>query len=93
MYVIKQETGFTPYFLAGWGEKTESFSALLRDAHQFPNMQAAIDVMEAIAKRWRIRNGSPIVPLKVVPANTNHGQVALRVVTSNSQRLNVRTRP
>ena len=88
VYVIKQDTGFASYFLMSWGEKTESFGALLRDAHVFPTMQAALDVMNQVANRWRLRGGQAIIPLAVVPANTN-SVAALKVVTRRSQYVRI----
>lgn len=67
MYVIKQDTGFAPYYLSAWDEggKTETFAVRLDFALSFPTMDAAIKVAGAIVRKW-LTSGTATHSLKVV---------------------------
>lgn len=66
--MIKQDTGFVPYYLTSWDEtqKAESFAVRIDRALSFPTMDAAIKVAGAIARKWLTSRGTPHHPLKIV---------------------------
>lgn len=55
-----------PYYLSGWDGETDSFGSRMDYALRFSTMNRALDVAKAITKKWALRQGAPIHPLKVV---------------------------